>query len=93
MTGALGTAFPLPPGETYTFAAVPPGTYPLQVVAVNATGIIPPSNPVTLTFPGDCSGVPGVPTRVAAARSGSTISATWSPPDSGAAVTGYRLSP
>jgi titin len=91
VTGALSGTIPLPLGETFAFPAVPPGTYTLRVIATNASGASPPSNPVTLTFPATCTGVPGVPTRVIATKTGSTISVTWSPPESGAAVTGYWL--
>jgi len=91
VTGALTATLPLPIGDTFTYANVPPGTYTLSVIAANATGISPPSNTVTLTFPGPCTGVPAAPTHFQAWRTGSTISVSWSPPASGTAVTGYTV--
>jgi hypothetical protein len=89
VTGALDTVLPLGLTETFQFAGVPPGTYTLQVVATNARGTSTPSNAVTLTFPGACSGGPGVPTHVVAQRVEHTIVVSWEPPANGGAVTHY----
>ena len=81
VTGALTTTLPLPRGEAFTYANVPPGTYTLSVIAANASGVSPPSNAVTLTFPGaGCSGVPGAPTNLQTWKVGNTIFLSWSPP-------------
>jgi hypothetical protein len=91
VTGAVNTILPLPFGDTFTLSGVPPGTYTLSVVAANANGISPPSNSVTLSFPGACSGVPDVPTNFQALKAGSTILVSWSPPASGPAVSSYTV--
>jgi hypothetical protein len=91
VTGALDTVLPLGLAETFQFANVPPGTYTLRVVATNGRGASAPSNAVILTFPGPCSGPPGVPTRVVAQRFERTIVVTWEPPASGGAVTHYWM--
>jgi hypothetical protein len=89
--GSLTGSLQLPLRETVQFPAVPPGTYTVRLVATNASGSSPPSSAVTLTVPGGCSGVPGVPTRVAATKAGATVTLAWSPPEDGAAVTGYQV--
>jgi hypothetical protein len=89
VTGAVDTILPLPFGDTFTLSGVPPGTYTLSVVAANANGISLPSNPVTLSFPGACSGAPEVPASFQALKAGSTILVSWSPPASGPAATSY----
>ena len=83
----------LPLGLAETFAApvVPPGVYTIRLAATNASGVSGLSNPIALTVPGACSGVPGVPTRVVATKSGAAIRVAWSPPDAGAAVSAYWL--
>jgi hypothetical protein len=91
VTGAITTRLPLPFGETFTLAGVPAGTYTLSVSAANAIFMSPPSNAVTLTFPGPCSGAPSVPATFQAWNVGATISVAWSPPASGPAVTGYTV--
>lgn len=92
VSGAVDATLPLPFGEAFTFAGVPPGTYTLRVVAANASGASPPSNAVTLTFPGACSGAPGAPVNFQAWKTGSAISVAWNPPVSGSAVEGYVVS-
>jgi hypothetical protein len=91
VTGSIVTSLPLPVSESFSFAGVPAGTYTLTVVAANASGLSAASNPVTLTFPGACSGAPGTPTGFSATKSGSTITVAWNPPASGAAVASYTL--
>jgi hypothetical protein len=91
VTGSIVTSLTLPVGETFTFGGVPPGTYTFTVRAVNATGSSAPSGPVTLTFPGACSGPPLTPTSFAASKSGTTLDVSWGLPASGPAPTGYIL--
>jgi hypothetical protein len=91
VSGTLSGVVPLGQADTFRFAGVPAGTYTFQVVAANDAGASPPSNAVTLTFPWTCSGGPGMPLRLAASLSGRTLRVAWSPPDSGAAATGYVL--
>jgi hypothetical protein len=70
---------------------VPPGTYTMAVRSLNASGPSAPSETVTLTFPGACSGAPQVPTSFLATKAGSTITVIWAPPAAGPAPTGYVL--
>ena len=92
VSGALQAALPIPLGETFTFAGVPPGTYTLAVIAENDSGVSAPSNAVTLSFPTVCSGAPQAPTRFASWREGSTVFVSWQPPEDGPAVAGYTVS-
>ncbi len=58
VSGAVSASLPLGATESVSFAGVPAGTYTLRVRSTNAGGDGPVSNPVTLTFPGACSGAP-----------------------------------
>ena len=91
VSGAVNASLPLPLGETFSFAGVPPGTYTFAVRARNAVGASAASPGVTLTFPGGCSGAPAPPTNFAVTRAGNVLSLQWDPPASGAAVSGYVL--
>ena len=91
VSGPVSGVVPLGTADSFQFPAVPPGTYTFQVVATNAAGQSPPSNAVTLTFPGTCSGSPGTPRRLVVERAVRTLSLSWSPPDTGAAATSYVL--
>ena len=91
VTGSLATSIPLGASEGFQFAPVPAGTYTLSVRATNAAGSSPPSNSVTLTFPGACSGAPLAPTNFLTNKVGSTIFVSWDLPTSGAAPTAYVL--
>jgi hypothetical protein len=82
---------PLPLSETFSFANVPPGTYTIRVRGVVRGSWGPSSSPVTLTFPGSCSGAPLPPTNFLAYRIGSTIYVLWDPPAGGPAPTSYTL--
>ena len=76
--------------ESVQFAGVADGTYTVRLRAENAGGVsADTSNSITLTLPGDCSGVPLAPVNVLLFRSGSTIFVFWDPPASGAAPSGY----
>ena len=92
VSGPVSGALPLPLAETFSFASVPAGTYTFTVAAVNAAGTSAPSAPVTLTFPGTCSGAPNAPVSASGTISGSLVSLAWEAPASGPAVTGYELS-
>lgn len=91
VSGAISATLPIPPGESFTFPAVPPGTYTFVVRAANAVGTSAASTPVTLTFPGGCSGAPHTPAGLSASASGGRLTVAWEPPASGAAVAGYVL--
>lgn len=89
VSGTQTASLPLGMSDTARFTGVPGGTYTFTLTASNASGVSPPSNPITLTIPGGCSGPPGVPTYFTVARSGRTLTLTWNPPIAGAAVTRY----
>ena len=91
VTGSLTTTIPLGLSDSFSFAAVPNGTYALALRATNAAGSSPPSNSVTLTFPGPCSGVPQTPTDFLATKSGSVITVRWNAPTGGPAASLYVL--
>jgi VCBS repeat-containing protein len=90
-TGGTTTYLPLGLMETLSAAGVAAGTYRLQLWAVNAAGVGGPSNSVTVTVPGPCSGSPKPPSNLLAYRVGRTIQVAWDPPTTGAAATSYRL--
>ena len=91
VTGSLNTQLVLPPGESFTFNDVPPGTYTLAVRSANTYGSSAPSNSVTLTFPGACSGAPLAPSTCASTRPASACSSTGIPRTGGPAPTFYVL--
>ena len=91
VTGAIDAYFPLGITESFAFAGVPPGTYEFRVGAANAGGGPNWSNPVTLTFPGPCSGAPDPPASVVAYAVGRTVFVDWSPGTFGVAPTSYLL--
>jgi hypothetical protein len=78
--------------ETFRFDGVPPGTYTFRVQAENGRGLSAPSMPVTLSFPGPCSGIPQAPARLIVTRAGREVTAAWEPPPAGPAATAYLLS-
>ena len=91
VTGSLSTSLPLGMTDTFSFAGVPPGIYTLSLRASNAAGVSQPSPPVTLAFPGGCSGAPLPPDNFLAYKVGSTISVTWDPAATGAAPASFQL--
>jgi hypothetical protein len=91
VTGSLNASLPLGLTESITFSGVPPGTYTVRVRSVNVGGTSPPSDAVTLSFPGACLGPPVEPEHFLAYKIGSTIFVVWDPPASGPAPTEYVL--
>ena len=89
--GPLNTFVPIPVTESISFRNVPAGTYMLWIHGVNASGDGPNSNGVTVIVPGTCTGIPGAPTNVNAAKTGNTISLSWDLPVSGPAPTSFVL--
>ena len=90
VTGAVSLTVPLAPGQSFSYPAVPPGTYTLSVAAQNAAGTSPASNSVTLTFPGTCT-PPGVPGNFQATKAGNRLTVSWNSPASGGAPDTYTL--
>lgn len=91
VSGAFTGSLPVPAGGGFSFPGVPPGTYTFALRATNAAGVSSASNPVTLTFPGACSGPPATPTRFLAFARGSLLGLLWDPPTAGAAADRYQL--
>lgn len=91
VTGTAATTIALPLSNTFSSAGVPAGTYTLRLRAANAGGVSAQSAPITLTFPGPCSGAPGTPAGFLAYRIGNTIFTVWDPATSGPAPTSYVL--
>ncbi len=91
VTGAATLTLPLGASELFTYNWVPPGTYTFRVRASNSAGVSAPSNPVTLTFPQGCSGVPQAPIEVASYLVDRTVFLRWDPAPGGPATTGYVL--
>jgi titin len=91
VSGALTASLPLPLGDVFSFTGVSGGTYTLRLRATNAAGASTASNPVTLTFPGACSGVPAVPANFLATKTGNRITVVWDSPANGPAPTGFAL--
>jgi hypothetical protein len=90
VTGSLNaTLIDLPVADSLTVTNVPDGTYTLRMVARNATGLSALSNPITLTVPAACSGVPAAPTNFVASRTGNLITVLWERATSGPAATGF----
>ena len=61
VSGSFTGTLPLPMGDSFSFDAVPGGTYTVSLRAANAAGVSPSSNPVTLSFPGACANRPLTP--------------------------------
>jgi predicted phage tail protein len=91
VAGAMTTSISLAVRDDFSVAGVPDGTYTLRLRARNAAGASLPSNAVTLTFPGPCSGPPATPTDIRAYRVGRSVHIAWSPGSSGPAPTTYVL--
>lgn len=91
VTGAVTMSVPLGPVESIAFDDIPAGTYHVSLRAANAAGSSGPSNPVSMTFPGPCSGAPLPPTNLLAYTIGRTVVVVWDPAATGPAPTGYVL--
>jgi hypothetical protein len=91
VSGSASTSIPLGVVDAFQFGAVPDGTYTVSVRAINAAGSSASSNPVTLTFPGPCSGVPLPPSDFTVSRDGRVVTAAWNPAAAGPAPTAFVL--
>jgi hypothetical protein len=89
--GSLTTSVPLGMTDRFAFSGVPDGTYTLSLRALNMAGTSAPSFPVTLSFPGACTGVPLRPDGILAYREGNTIAVRWDPARTGPAPSEYVL--
>ncbi len=91
VTGSAVGTTSLPLSETFAFPGVPAGTYTFRVRAVNGAGVSADSNPVTLTFPTGCGGVPAPPAHFLAYAAGNVVHLVWDPPTAGTAATSYLI--
>ena len=91
VSGAATLSLPLGLGESFSISGVPAGTYTLAVRASNPGGSSAASDPITLAFPGPCSGPPLPPAAFLAYRVGRTLTAVWQSAASGPAPTSYRV--
>ena len=91
VTGAIVTSLPLRPGQHGNVPSRAPGTYTFRLRAINAAGASPASNPVTLTLPQSCSGVPLPPANFVIAKTGIAVTVRWDLAPSGPAPTSYVL--
>lgn len=91
VTGAATGSFPIAVGERFTYIPVPAGSYTLRLRQVNAAGSSPPSDPITVLYPGLCSGPPETPARFLGYHLGTTGYVIWDPPPQGPAPTDYVL--
>ena len=91
VTGSAALSLPLGVTENFSFTPVPGGTYTFRVRQTNPGGSSPPSDPLTLSFPLACTGVPQVPANFLGYRVGATAYVVWDPPASGPAPISYFL--
>lgn len=89
VTGAAVTTIPLGHTDRFSFAGVPGGTYTLRLRAANTAGSSVPSDALTLSFPGPCTGAPEPPASFLLYAVGNTVFAIWDPAPTGAAPTSY----
>jgi hypothetical protein len=89
--GARVASIPLPVSTTWSYDAVPAGTFAFTVRATNGSGTSGSSNSVTLTFPLSGCSTPGTPTGLTFTASGRSVSAHWLPPSSGTTPKSYRV--
>jgi predicted phage tail protein len=75
---------------TFTAAGVGAGTYYVRVLAAATGAQSAPSTEIAFTV-GVCGTVPGAPTNLQAAVTGSTVVFTWTAPAGGCAPTSYVL--
>lgn len=84
--GATQAAVPLNVAPQNTLSGVPPGSYYVRLVAVNAGGMSPPSNEVPVVVSAQCT-APPAPT-MSVQTNGNLVAMNWTPV---AGVAGYRL--
>jgi len=91
VAGDLTGSLPMGLTDTFALPAVPPGSYTFTMRATNTAGASVASNPVTLTFPGGCTGAPLAPANFLAFNTGNVLSLGWDPAVSGAAPSSYVI--
>ena len=91
VSGAISLSLPLGQVDRFSYVGVPAGTYTFTVTQSNASGASGPSNPVTLSFPAQCSEAPETPVNFVAYQADGRVHLNWDPPTSGGAPTGYII--
>jgi Bacterial Ig domain len=91
VTGTAVATLPLDLSDSAGFTGVPGGTYTLRLRATNAGGASSQSDPVTVTIPSACTGVPQPPADVLAYLTGSTATVIWNPAATGSAATSFTV--
>ena len=89
VAGALSTSLDLPATESFTYPAVPAGTYTFTVRALRGAQASAPSSPVTLTFPAAACAPPQSPAAFSLTARNRVVFLDWLPPATGEAVTSY----
>ncbi len=82
----------LPAGDTLSVLVndIPPGLYYVSVQGSNASGPGAESNPVVVSVPGLVQ-PPGAPVNLVSSITGSTLTLSWSPSNTGGPPTAYLL--
>lgn len=91
VSGPVNASLPVGPTDRLIFPAVPSGTYTFAVRAGNPFGLSPASNPVTLRFPGPCTGAPAPPANFLASNVGNIMRIMWDPAATGTAPTHFQV--
>jgi predicted phage tail protein len=91
VTGAVTASLPVGLTESLFVTGIPTGQYTLAVRTTNASGASAPSNALTLTFPGPCSGAPFTPVDFVAVSSGNRVYLRWDAAAGGAAPAAFLI--
>jgi hypothetical protein len=89
VSGAATAQIPLGVSEVLAVTGVPNGTYIVRLAEVNAGGVSPASDSLSVTIPAVCLGAPEVPSNVLGYRIGNTVAVVWDPPATGTAAQSY----
>ena len=90
VSGAATGSLPIGVSDTFAVGGIPAGSYTLSLRAVNGAGVSASSNPVTVTFPGACSGAPLPPANFLAFNTGNTLFLRWDTAASGSGAEQLR---
>lgn len=91
VSGAATGSLPIGVSDTFAVGGIPGGTYTLSLRAVNAAGVSPSSNAVTVTLPGACSGAPLPPANFLAFSTGNTLFLGWDTAATGPAPSSFVI--
>lgn len=91
VSGTLVASLPLGDVDTFAFNPVPNGTFTFRVRQTGSGGASGPSDAVTLSFPGACTGAPQTALNFLAFNTSGVLQLLWDHPASGPAPSGYLL--